>query len=428
MSRAMDSFLEVSESLAGWTAGAVTVLEPPRDEAQAVACLERYRQLLADVRRWEDAWKVVSAAEGLKHHAAGLDVGKAVIANAAELLFDARCRLGELLGKGKEGRQTGSTVNADGTVTAPSGAVKLDRHERQRCRALASIPREEREAYKRSARLRYLADDARLGLYSPRTILRYFGLEGGKGRAVHIIKPSDNWNFSRPYFDRLPGVDLDSRKHGYIPGDLYANVLWYWSLPGDRVVCPMAGSGMIFHVYERRDVWMGDQPWELDLRGADLNPRGPYKDRIAQRDACEEIEGRADLIVADIPYFGMCEKQYSKNPRDMGNMDWPTYRDMLPRLAANCRRAQPHGGRTVIITPRNFRDHKAGRRVSLDRLVIAAFEAAGYVLVDSADATRRIQQRQDPTMAHLNNVARETRTMLSDMSAVLCFEAPPAGR
>jgi hypothetical protein len=110
----------------------------------------------------------------------------------------------------------------------------------------------------------------------------------------------------------------------------------------------------------------------------------------------------------------------------MANMNLEEYREALPRLAASCRRAQPDGGRTVIITAANHADLKAQRRVRLDRLVTAAFEGVGYAEIDSAYATRRIQQRQDPNMARTNNDARERRTMLSDIAVVLCFEAPPA--
>jgi hypothetical protein len=237
-----------------------------------------------------------------------------------------------------------------------------------------------------------------------------------------IIKPSDGWNFAGLVFDKLP---WNTDEDGYIPGELYANILFYWSRPGDVVVAPMAGSGMILHVHDNRERWMGPKPWSLDLRAFDLTPRGPYADegRIAQADALEGIEGPADLIIADIPYFGQCRGAYPGHPSNLGDMALPAYQDALARLAASCRRAHRHGGRTVIITAANHADLKAGRRVRLDRLVTAAFEGAGYAEIDSAYATRRIQQTQTPRMAIMNNLARERRTMLSDMAAVLCFEA-----
>jgi hypothetical protein len=238
-----------------------------------------------------------------------------------------------------------------------------------------------------------------------------------------IIKPSDGWNFAGLVFDKLP---WNTDEDGYIPGELYANILFYWSRPGDVVVAPMAGSGMILHVHDNRERWMGPKPWSLDLRAFDLTPRGPYADegRIAQADALEGIEGPADLIIADIPYFGQCRGAYPAHPANMADMDLPAYQDALARLAANCRRAQPHGGRTVIVVSAAYVDKAAQRRLPIDLMIIDAFARAGYGVFDRAFASRRIQQTQSIDAARNNNLAREDRLMQSDMSVVLCFEAP----
>jgi hypothetical protein len=49
-------------------------------------------------------------------------------------------------------------------------------------------------------------------------------------------------------------IDGDPSTCGYIPGDLYANCLFYFAWPGDLVVAPMAGSGQIRCVYDDRAV------------------------------------------------------------------------------------------------------------------------------------------------------------------------------
>jgi hypothetical protein len=239
--------------------------------------------------------------------------------------------------------------------------------------------------------------------------------------APHLAKLSDSWNFGDLAFPRLESNQEDPL--GYIPGDLYANVLFHFSGPGDVVVAPVAGSGMIFRVYEDRARWMGDEPWDLDVRGADLNPRGECKDRIAQRDALEGIEGPADLIIADIPYFGLCENLYSDKAADLGNMGLAQYDDALVRLARSCRQAQPPGGRTVIIVAAAYVDLKAWRRELIMLRVADAFRRAGYEAVDAAFATRRIQQEQTVKMARTNRQARERRVMLSEISVIFCFEA-----
>jgi hypothetical protein len=246
-----------------------------------------------------------------------------------------------------------------------------------------------------------------------------------RGPDPNIIKPSDNWNFSQLVYDKLP---WNTDKDGYLPGEVYANIFFYWSRPGDVVVAPTAGSGQILRVYDDRARWMGRQPWDLDLRAFELTPRGPYADegRIAQADALESIEGPADLIIADIPYFGQCRRAYPAHPSNLADMNLEEYREALPRLAASCRRAQPDGGRTVIVVSAAYVDKAAQRRLPIDLMVIDAFAPGGYGVFDRAFASRRIQQAQNIDIARNNNLAREDRLIQSDISVVLCFEAPPA--
>src|SRR3954469_3539169 len=98
-----------------------------------------------------------------------------------------------------------------------------------------------------------------------------------------LIKPTDSWNFHEVVY---PRIDDQPDTYGYIPGDLYANVLFYFARPGDLVVAPMAGSGQIQRVYEDRTRWTKglDQPLDLDLRLFDLTPRGRYKRLIGSWD------------------------------------------------------------------------------------------------------------------------------------------------
>jgi hypothetical protein len=46
--------------------------EPIKDETQALARLEHYQRLLANVQSWEEAWKLASATEVLKKSLVGL--------------------------------------------------------------------------------------------------------------------------------------------------------------------------------------------------------------------------------------------------------------------------------------------------------------------------------------------------------------------
>lgn len=87
---------------------------------------------------------------------------------------------------------------------------------------------------------------------------------GSSGPFVRTIKPADSWNFNEVLY---PRIDDQPETYGYIPGDLYANALFYFARPGDLVVAPMAGSGQIQRVYEDRAFWTKglDPGWDIDL-------------------------------------------------------------------------------------------------------------------------------------------------------------------
>ncbi|MDQ2694976.1 MAG: hypothetical protein M3Z21_06275, partial [Pseudomonadota bacterium] len=237
-----------------------------------------------------------------------------------------------------------------------------------------------------------------------------------------IIKPSDNWNFSDPKFQSIH----DGVKEGVIPGDLYANILWYYSRPDDVVYCPMAGSGQIIRVWNERSEWMKPDVWNITLIASDLTPRGPYKDQIVPCDiATGACIDHADLIVMDLPYFGMVNGQYSDSSADMANAATvEQWRGFLEKIAPVCRRIQSEGGRVVTVCP-NYVDWEAGRQVLTSDMVRRTFTQAGYELTGLAYSSRRIQQTQGIDMARNNKQAKERRLPLSDMAEVAVFTAMP---
>ena len=69
----------------------------------------------------------------------------------------------------------------------------------------------------------------KLGKRKLRQRTRRERLEAEATEFSSLIKPSDNWNFYNVFYDRIE----DGDGHGYIPGDLYANALFYYTKPGD---------------------------------------------------------------------------------------------------------------------------------------------------------------------------------------------------
>lgn len=126
-----------------------------------------------------------------------------------------------------------------------------------------------------------------------------------------VIRPTDNWNFSKL---RWPRID-EFEGFGYIPGDVYANCIWYYARDEDSVLDPMAGSGMMLHVWRERDTWLEDRLTNLTVTGSDLNPRGLYKEHIHQQDLLEGLpKGSYDYVIMDPPYPGLVNGQYSDSP------------------------------------------------------------------------------------------------------------------
>ena len=232
-----------------------------------------------------------------------------------------------------------------------------------------------------------------------------------------IVRPTDNWSFSTLRWPRIDGWD----GYGYIPGDLYANCLWYYAHTGDVVVDPMAGSGMLHRVWEDRAEWLENDSLDIDLVLSDLFPRGPYIEKIHSCDLLEKFPTeRADYIIVDPPYHGLANGQYSDLPNDLANMnalDWTT---AMECIAQRFRDIQSQGGRCTVIVPNN-RMVTTGERNLFPEKVRRMFCRSGYELYDVTYASRRTQQKQGRYMGILNNRAKRDKVPLADVSEVLTF-------
>ena len=232
-----------------------------------------------------------------------------------------------------------------------------------------------------------------------------------------VIRPTDNWNFATLRWPRIDGWE----GHGYIPGDLYANCLWYYAREGDTVVDPMAGSGMIHRVWEEREQWYGADAIRITITMSDLVPRGPYADRIRERDLLEPLPAKyADYIIMDPPYCGLVNGQYSNSPRDLANMDPESWISAMTTIAKRLSKSQPEDGRCTVIVPNN-RTIATGERTLFPETVRRIFHKAGYRLYDVAYASRRTQQKQSRAMGILNNRARREKVPMADIAEVLTF-------
>jgi hypothetical protein len=234
-----------------------------------------------------------------------------------------------------------------------------------------------------------------------------------------LIKPTDSWNFNEVLY---PRIDDQPETYGYIPGDLYANALFYFARPGDLVIAPMAGSGQIRHVYEDRDLWTkGLAGWDIDLRMFDLTPRGPYASLIRPWNMLEgfpPVERSPDYVIMDVPYFGMCREQYSTRRDDIANMDLAGWSAAMTQIAEVCADA---GAKRCTIVVATFVDSDRREVVLGPEIVREAWRAVGYRLERVCYASKRIQASRRDRMAILNNRAKRDRLPQGDVCEVLTF-------
>jgi hypothetical protein len=391
-----------------------------RTASNALLSYEAARQAIADCVLVDDAKDIKDRASALRHYALQKNDPQ-----RAEWLGKIACRAAVRIGEISRVMEKAEYDKGHGTVIPINGKYKaetlaeagLSKSAAQRFENLSRRPDIEQLTASYFKQCRDASRAPSVGGFLS------YAKGDDKPKFSPFIKPTDNWNFSKVHYGRIEIEGEDG--HGYIPGELYANCLWYWSKPGNVVVAPMAGSGQIARVYEDRETWMRPDAWDLDLRMFDLNPRGPYADRIAHNDLTLGLPvDRADYIVMDVPYLGIVEGQYSEKPEDLANMAREPWTEAIEAIGKTCASVQPEDGLCTVIAT-NYRETATGRIVLATELIRIAFDAAGYVLHDLAYAARRIQQDQSPQMAFLNANAKAARVMLTDMAEVMTFRRTP---
>ena len=185
------------------------------------------------------------------------------------------------------------------------------------------------------------------------------------------VRPYDVWNFTESD-DRFGSAGYP----GQTPAALLANLLFYFTEPGDLVLDPMAGGGTcpdVALVLGRRCLAYDLVPTDgrADIIKADATELpGPPKGR------------KAKLVFWDPPYFS--KKDYPLG--GVSHMDSVSYMGALSKVAERCRSWLDPGGRLAFLMSDfvpSF-DGKVGDTIWLWDYV-EGFEELGYT------AERRIQ-------------------------------------
>ena len=226
---------------------------------------------------------------------------------------------------------------------------------------------------------------------------------------LDIIKPSDWWAFSHPKWRKEEDFP------GSIPGEIYANALYYFAPRVGVAIDPMAGSGMLKRVYNDRDLWQKDSNFNLDIHLFDLHP---YGDFIKKHDARNPLPIKADWIFLDPPYFGQSSNLFkdefalSKDDKD--------YLSLLKKVIVAMAVSLKPNGRLCVFLPKwsGLRPEDPNFNIPADAYSFAI--EAGLHWIDTAFVSRGRQQT--PGSAIQNNIAKQDRRMRSDACVLNVFE------
>jgi len=226
---------------------------------------------------------------------------------------------------------------------------------------------------------------------------------------LDIIKPSDWWAFSHPKWrqeDNFPGS---------IPGEIYANALYYFAPQIGVVVDAMAGSGMLQRVYDDRERWQKEMDFDLDIHLFDLYPRREY---IRCHDARNPLPVAADWIFLDPPYFGQSSHLYDGDLALATN--YAEYIQIMQKIVEAMAYSLKPKGRLCLFLPKwsGLKQDDPNHNIPSDVSSLAV--QAGLTWIDVAFVSRGRQQ--EPGSALKNISAKRIRRMRSDTCVLNVFE------
>jgi uncharacterized ParB-like nuclease family protein len=238
-------------------------------------------------------------------------------------------------------------------------------------------------------------------------------IEAGEiSNEVDIIKPTNWWGIGTPFYTKDPDFD------GSIPGEIYANALYYWAPQTGIAVDLMAGSGMLRRVYDDRSRWQKDRDFELDVRLFDLYPRSSFVSRyqIKKHNARDPLPFKADWLFLDPPYFRQSAHLYDGELAQ--TEDYTRYCNLIFEVVQAAYESLNTRGILCFITNPYITWDGDFIDVPFDSAAIA--RRVGFTPVFSVAVNRCEQSRRGGGYANLK--AKRLRQMYSDCSTLLVFK------
>lgn len=245
------------------------------------------------------------------------------------------------------------------------------------------------------------------GACTPRQIHNDWCREHGNRRDnADIVKPSDWWAFGNPHWQ----VD-----RGALPGEIYANALYYYAPASGVVADVMAGSGMLKKVYDDRRKWQGGMEFDLKIKMYDLYPQSK---RIKLHDARRPLPAKADWIFMDPPYFKQGAKLYKGLIAQ--TEDYGKYIAETGKVVAAMAESLTPRGKLCVFAPKHRVVGADNPNLNTAEDLANCARAAGLVWYDTAYVSRGRQQLADA--ARRNIEAKRARRPMSDVCVLNVFE------
>lgn len=270
---------------------------------------------------------------------------------------------------------------------------------------IAVKQKQQKEAYIRHALRFRLANDA----CTPRQIHNDWCREHGNRKDnADIVKPSDWWAFGNP---------LWRVARGGLPGEIYANALYYYAPACGIAADVMAGGGMLKKVYDDRRKWQGGVEFDLQIKMYDLYPQNK---RIRAHDARRPLPTKADWIFMDPPYFRQGAKLYKGLLAQTA--DYGKYLAEMGKVISAMAQSLNRRGKLCIFVPKHRVVGTDMPNANTAEDLANCARSEGLAWHDAVYVSRGRQQLADA--ARRNIEAKRARRPMSDVCVLNVFAKP----
>ena len=231
---------------------------------------------------------------------------------------------------------------------------------------------------------------------------------------LDILKPSNWWAFGRPKWQQ-------EGFRGSIPGEIYANALYYFAPETGIAADGMAGSGMLKRVYADRAAWQRSRKFNLDIRLFDLHPREPFASRykINIHNMTQPLPEQVDWLFIDPPYFGISSDLYEGELAQ--TQSYSRYLELMRAVVqAGAESLKANGVICILVTAYSDITQPGREVIDAPADMRHLLAEAGLVQDFRVYVSRGEQQR--PNAGYMNIKAKASRRMFSDVCELLVFK------